>query len=276
MAKIAVCGYWRYSNVVRQLATIHDIAYLIVSEKEPTEHLPLDELGNPALIKGPFSQLALKTLAKDGVTRLYVGGYPYKIPAIWSDHFEFAVNLHPSLLPEGRGPAIEPHVILRGLSTNGVTLHKISEKWDQGDIILQKKYDVSVQDTAHSLIFKNRLAAFDLIQTFEANPQKLWQAAKPQTAEGSYWQRPNAKDSTIDWHWPVEKIDRYVRAFANMGALCLINGHEVRIAKITYWKEAHQLPVGNIIDFYMGGEMLIPAQDGFVVVESYYTPENET
>ena len=48
-----------------------------------------------------------------------------------------ALNLHPSLLPDFRGPNPIEQQLARGTSRFGVTLHLLNEQFDQGDIIAQ-------------------------------------------------------------------------------------------------------------------------------------------
>lgn len=63
-------------------------------------------------------------------------------------------NLHFSKLPQYKGvyPAIHP--ILRGEKSHGVTLHKIDEGIDTGNIIAQATFNIKLDDTARDLYLK--------------------------------------------------------------------------------------------------------------------------
>ena len=89
------------------------------------------ERGIP-LQKTRVSEQDTDALREAGAELTVTAGYPWKIPV--TDAF-MQVNLHPALLPEGRGPWPMPTAILRG-RPSGVTLHKLSGKLDEGDIIL--------------------------------------------------------------------------------------------------------------------------------------------
>ena len=52
---------------------------------------------------------------------------------------KFCVNLHGSLLPKYRGAAPINRAIINGDETTGVTVIKMDEKIDEGDIILKKE-----------------------------------------------------------------------------------------------------------------------------------------
>jgi methionyl-tRNA formyltransferase len=273
MAKIAICGYWRFSNVMEYLSQHHQIAKLFITPNKPLQGKLLQAAQSSDLVLQPIAESHLAELASLGVSKLYVGGYPHKIPECWPQYLEMAVNIHPSLLPEGRGPTAEPHLILNGAKVSGITLHKISPDWDGGDIIAQHSFEVSSTDTSASLLFKSRLTALELIKAFEADPQKQWANAKPQTSQQPYWQRHNKQQQTIDWHWPVERILKHLRAFANTGVLTDIGGQSLRLLALSGWQENHDHAPGLLLDYYLGGEMLVAALDGYIVIEGYGEPQ---
>lgn len=61
------------------------------------------------------------------------------------------LNVHPSLLPRWRGGDPVPWAILSGDDIIGVTIVTLSEKFDQGNIIAQKKIPISPKDTSSPL-----------------------------------------------------------------------------------------------------------------------------
>jgi methionyl-tRNA formyltransferase len=69
---------------------------------------------------------------------LLVACWPYLISeALITSPHKAALNLHPSLLPDFRGPNPIEQQLARGTSSFGVTLHLLSEQFDRGDIIAQ-------------------------------------------------------------------------------------------------------------------------------------------
>ncbi|MFV2032368.1 MAG: formyltransferase family protein [Gammaproteobacteria bacterium] len=54
-----------------------------------------------------------------------------------------ALNIHPSLLPKYRGASPIAEQLTQGEVNLGVTLHLLSEHFDQGDILLQEKLNFS-------------------------------------------------------------------------------------------------------------------------------------
>ena len=126
------------------------------------------ERGIP-LQKTRVSEQDTDALREAGAELTVTAGYPWKIPV--TDAF-MQVNLHPALLPEGRGPWPMPTAILRG-RPSGVTLHKLSGKLDEGDIILQKEIPLAEGETLLTLGEKIRAEAVRLLGNFCASRKNI-------------------------------------------------------------------------------------------------------
>jgi phosphoribosylglycinamide formyltransferase-1 len=69
------------------------------------------------------------------------------------------LNIHPALLPKygGKGmygERVHRAVIEAGEKESGITIHRVNEKYDDGDIVFQVKVPVTVDDTPESLATK--------------------------------------------------------------------------------------------------------------------------
>lgn len=62
------------------------------------------------------------------------------------------LNIHHSLLPKYRGPSPAPAAILNGDKISGVTIIKMDETVDTGDILSQKEYTLTDTETTDSLL----------------------------------------------------------------------------------------------------------------------------
>ncbi|NQU18219.1 MAG: methionyl-tRNA formyltransferase [Candidatus Saganbacteria bacterium] len=62
-----------------------------------------------------------------------------------------AINIHASLLPKYRGAGPIQWAILKGEKETGVTVMQIVPELDAGDILLQKKIPIDINDTSQSL-----------------------------------------------------------------------------------------------------------------------------
>jgi methionyl-tRNA formyltransferase len=74
---------------------------------------------------------------------LIVAGYSKKIPKFLLDTYKkWTINIHPSMLPMYKGPQPEAQIILNNANKYaGVTLHRLTDSWDSGEIYFQKGYD---------------------------------------------------------------------------------------------------------------------------------------
>ncbi|MEW6233214.1 MAG: methionyl-tRNA formyltransferase, partial [Chloroflexota bacterium] len=79
------------------------------------------------------------------------------------------LNVHPSLLPRYRGATPIPAAIMAGETETGVTVIRMDEGMDTGDILAQRRLPIAADDTSESLGEKlARLGASLLLQTIPA------------------------------------------------------------------------------------------------------------
>ncbi len=84
---------------------------------------------------------------------LVVADFGYLIPAWllgYPSHGAF--NLHPSLLPRWRGATPVPFTLLFGDTETGISLIKMNEKFDMGDVVAQEHVEVKPEDTTPILL----------------------------------------------------------------------------------------------------------------------------
>lgn len=78
----------------------------------------------------------------------------------WAKAGILAVNIHPSLLPEYAGLNPWQEMFARGERKGGVTVHRLSEVVDSGEIIMQRVMPILLNDTICSARNRaDRLAA---------------------------------------------------------------------------------------------------------------------
>ncbi|MDD2465686.1 MAG: bifunctional UDP-4-amino-4-deoxy-L-arabinose formyltransferase/UDP-glucuronic acid oxidase ArnA [Desulfobulbus sp.] len=123
------------------------------------------------------------------------------------------INLHGSLLPRYRGRCPVNWVLVHGEKETGVSLHYMTPKPDDGDIIAQKKVSIDDEDTALTLFAKMDQAAAALLDGELPKIKTRTNARVPQDAGlASYYGGRGPQDGEIHWHQSAVAIRNLVRA----------------------------------------------------------------
>ena len=107
-----------------------------------------------------YAEQFIEFLKSEKVDLIVLAGFLLKIPTALVAAFpNKIVNLHPSLLPKFGGKGmygmnVHRAVIFAGEKESGITVHYVNEKYDEGEIILQKKCVVEIFDTPETLAEK--------------------------------------------------------------------------------------------------------------------------
>lgn len=102
----------------------------------------------------------LKKIQDAKIDLIVLAGFLWKIPENILRAFpDKIINIHPALLPKFGGKGmygqnVHKAVIAAGEKESGITIHYVNEHYDEGKIILQKKCDVSKDDTPEILAQK--------------------------------------------------------------------------------------------------------------------------
>ena len=122
------------------------------------------------------------------------------------------VNVHPSLLPMYRGAAPISWAIIRGETETGVTIFKMAERLDAGEIISQVATPIRPDETAGELT--ERLAGLGadlLVKTLEAIAagRASYRPQDPQAATRAPMLKK--EDGAVDWTRPAAELHNFVR-----------------------------------------------------------------
>ncbi|HSP24069.1 MAG TPA: formyltransferase family protein [Saliniramus sp.] len=202
-------------------------------------------------------------LANQGCECLVVAGYPWLVKG-WEGLVPYAFNVHPSPLPEGRGPYPLMRAILEGRRNWGVSAHVLAPTFDTGAIIAQETFPLSDLETHDSLLARCQMGAGRIAGAILRDLPGLWAGAAPQGV-GSYWNRSTDADRVLDWSRGVDHVLRTVRAFGSIETIARLSGSEVFVSAATGWHEAHDLPAGSLVHRYQR-HITIAASDGFVIL----------
>ncbi len=145
-----------------------------------------------------------------------------------------AYNLHGSLLPKYRGRVPINRAVIHGETETGATLHAMTIKPDQGDIVAQVRVPIGAEDTAFE-VFERLAPAATLMLGHVLGPLFLGSAPHtPQVlARGSYFGGRRPEDGRIDWRQSAQAIHNLVRGVAPPypGAFTQLGGKTARILR---------------------------------------------
>ncbi len=172
-----------------------------------------------------------------------------------------ALNLHPSLLPKYRGAAPIQRAILAGEKKTGVTIIKMNERLDAGDIILQKRLEIEDDDTDNTLSDKLALMGANLfLETVKLLEEGRAEFKKQNEREASTAPKLTKEDGLINWNSTTAEILRRIKALEPWpGTYSALDGRTLKIIK------AEAVKTGDF-DKFSPGEVILADQDkGFIV-----------
>ncbi len=183
----------------------------------------------PARIKDREAIDQIRALAPDVIV---VMAYGQILPRAVLEIPKIAcLNLHASLLPRWRGAAPIQAAIAAGDREAGMTVMYMDEGLDTGDILLQRKIDISPSETGATL--HDRLA--------QIAPEALLESLRllaagnapriPQDqALATYAPKLNREAGRLNWNESVEAIERKIRAYnPRPGAFTEFSGRNLKI-----------------------------------------------
>jgi UDP-4-amino-4-deoxy-L-arabinose formyltransferase/UDP-glucuronic acid dehydrogenase (UDP-4-keto-hexauronic acid decarboxylating) len=126
---------------------------------------------------------------------------------------EAALNLHASLLPKYRGRAPVNWVLVNGEKTTGVTLHHMTPRPDDGDIVCQASIEIDDEDTATTLHTKLATLAGEMLDENLPNILNGTATRVPQEpGQATYFGRRGPQDGEIEWSKSATAIRNLVKA----------------------------------------------------------------
>lgn len=123
------------------------------------------------------------------------------------------VNFHPALLPKNRGANPYFWVIYFNQKVTGLTIHKMSEKFDEGDILLQEAITISENENGKTLKAKTCKLAVGLVQKLlDLADKKQLQPIKQDESFATYEHQITQREVIIDLNKTKEEVSRHLRA----------------------------------------------------------------
>lgn len=224
-------------------ASHHEVAAVVCSPDKPmgrglkfaplpvkrrAEELGLEVLQPESLKDSGF----LQKIAQTQANVLVVVAFRILPRELFTLPAQGAVNVHPSLLPKGRGPAPIQWTLLRGEKETGVTIIRLTERIDAGNILRQERVSISPEDdfgALHDCL--GALGARMLVETLDAIENGT--QAEPQKQDDAHaTAAPKLKPEDFVLHWEKSALvlRNQIRAFSPVpGAVAQMDGKRLKI-----------------------------------------------
>lgn len=183
----------------------------------------------PKRIKDPEAIRQIAALTPDAIV---VMAYGQILPRDVLDIPKIAcLNLHASLLPRWRGAAPIQAAIAAGDQETGITVMHMDEGLDTGDMLLQRKIDITSKETGGSLHDRLAQIAPDALLESLQLLAKGTAARFPQDhTAATHAPKLKREDGRLDWSQPADIIERKIRAFNPWpGAFMELDGRNLKI-----------------------------------------------
>lgn len=191
---------------------------------------------------------------------------------------KLCINLHLSLLPDLRGASPVETALLKGYDKTGISIQKINEKLDAGDIFAQQEVEVEENDTSLQLYEKMKEPSIKLLLSVLNDIEKDSFTLTKQNDDLSTYAKKIFKDNTIiDWNSKVSDIHNLVRALSEItGVKTKFKDKSVKIIETkkinNNFQELKNLEIGEAL-FY-NKKLIIKCSDGLIEILKLQ-PENK-
>ncbi len=192
---------------------------------------------------------------------------------------EYVIGFHPTDLPKFRGRAAIPWQIILGVKRSKVSLFKLDNGMDSGDIICKQPYIIKEKDYAMDVYLK---VCKSMSKAIQESINSIYKGnvnfKKQNNYEATYLLARRPEDGKIDWNTSGKEIETLIRATSKPypGAFSYYKDK-----KIIFWKANIQenrqyigIP-GQIAWIGKNKEVGIIATDSLVVVTEYDVIDDE-
>ena len=135
------------------------------------------------------------------------------------------VNIHPSQLPQYRGPSPIRTAIYNGDTHSAVCLMQMTRDLDSGDVYMCREFDIGENDTNADVEKRVSEIGSEILMEYLSNPSAY--VPTPQIGTPTYTRKFTGDDEIIDWRRTPREIHNQIRALG--AGRTKINGIDVKI-----------------------------------------------
>lgn len=181
----------------------------------------------------------------------------------------YSINLHASLLPKYRGAAPVNLAIMNGERQTGLSIIRMNEAMDAGDIILQRPVEIEKEDTSETLNKRlSDLGAILLLDAVRLIGEDRATFKKQDRRKVTLAPKLKKEDGLIDWTKPAQEIHNKVRGTIPWPcAFTILDNKILKIWQSDVWPSRDKLEPGQILDIQKEGLIVACGKDLLIVKE---------
>jgi methionyl-tRNA formyltransferase len=184
----------------------------------------------------------------------------------------YSINVHASVLPRWRGAAPINYAITSGDEYTGITIMKMNEYMDRGDIIMSKSIEIKDDDMP---ALTERLAVLSgelLLHAIDRIEKNKVTFTKQDEKKATYARKLTKKDGVINWNKRAPVIHNQIRGLLPWPcAYTYYKGAFLKVLRSSLIecdeKKEKQSAPGKIIDICKKRGIIVACSDGFLLIE---------
>lgn len=152
----------------------------------------------------------------EGCGLLFAAEYDRKIPVPDNIAGFRGVNVHSSILPDGRSYYPIEAAMERKMAQTGVTMHRLTPVLDCGAILDQRILPITADMDSVDIYLKLGMLARDMTESVMEDFESAWNKAQPQQEKKPYWKRPSPESLTLSHDLTREEALQMFRCFNSL------------------------------------------------------------
>lgn len=178
------------------------------------------------------------------------------------------INIHASLLPKYRGAAPIQWVILNKEKETGVTIMQMDAGIDTGDMLMQKSFEITGEDTGETVHDKLSALGSDMIvETLSLLGDNKIIPIPQKHEEATYAPMLTKNLGCVRWEKDADTIDHYVRGlYPWPGSYTFFEGKKVKLFRVEPLDDIYKAQPGEVISVEKDA-IVISAGEGSVRIK---------
>lgn len=210
----------------------------------------------------------VETLRSLKLDAFFIIGWHKIVPQQVIDCAPYCLGMHSSLLPKNRGSSPINWQIIRGEKQGGMSFFHLTTGVDSGDLVGQKEFEISEDDTCADAYAKATVAALGLLrENWTALAEKRLAHVPQDESQATLNPRRRPEDGKIVWEKNAFELHNWVRALTHPypGAFASLRGKKVFLWRASCTQGELKQEAGTIVS--VGERIVVAAKSGFLKIE---------